>query len=328
MLGVALATTVLAAPVAAQDETAPPDESLAPAVCDILTAEDVSAALGETLTLADGTGIACQFDADYEALRFLSLFTSLTEDTSREDLVGFLCSASETPAPSAVPCGQEVPVGSSTGSYFPDAFGSMLYLDIGNGDLLAMQLVGEPLEGVDKLEALTTLGALALPRVGDVPAPTSEPTETAAALERDDELAALFPADIAGSPLTIETRRGESALVDTEADIKQLMLDALAAQGKSVEDLSIGFGFSDDGSVQIIALRIRGADVRPAVGSLLGAFTNGPVPSMTPQGVAAGKDVSSITQDGEQVYVYPKDDILWLVVADDAPLIETFARLP
>ncbi|MET0772069.1 MAG: hypothetical protein ABWZ82_03210 [Candidatus Limnocylindrales bacterium] len=324
MLGVALATTILAAPVAAQDETFPPEESLPPPVCDILTADEVSAALGETLTLAYGESTWCQFEAAPE--RILGLYTSIAEGVTRQEMIEVLCSAPESPAPGAsvAPCGLEVPVGTSTGSYISDSFGGRLFVDVENGDPLDLQLVGELAEGVDKLAAMTALGALALPRLGALPDPTAEPTE--AAVEQDGELAALFPADVAGSALTVETRRGESALVDSEPGIREVMLAALAAQGASIEDLSIGYGFGD--TAQIIALRVRGADIRPYVQDLLGAFISGPVPSMTPQGVAPGKDVSSITADGQQVFVYPKDDVLWLVVADGAALIESFAELP
>jgi hypothetical protein len=328
LLGVALATATIAAPALAQDESLPPDASLEPASCAILTADEVSAALDETVTLMAGSGTNCQFDADYAAGRFMSLFTSLAEDTTTADIVSFLCSgASPDPTSSAAPCGSEVPVGSSVGAYIPDSFGTMLYVDIGDGDLLAIQLVGDPVEGVDRLAALTDIGALALPRVADVPQPV-ETDEPSASVLPDPDLAALFPTDIAGSPITVQTVRGSSILSSDDADTLQAITDALTAHGKTIDDLSAGFGGTDDGSVQIVALRVQGTDVRPFAQDLIAAFIEGPAPSMTPQGVAAGKDVSSITQDGQQVYVYPKDDVLWLVVADGAALAETFARLP
>jgi hypothetical protein len=327
MLGLALATALLAAPVAAQDETLPPEGSLPPAACDVLTAEEVSTAFGETLTLAGGSGAECQFDSDIAAGRTLFVFTNLDEGDI-DSLRPLLCEEdpSVSPAPSAPPCTDLSVAGKP--AMFSDAFGLLLHVESDAEHTFWVQLVGDPIQGVDARTAMAAIAELAVPRLGSVPVASVGPTETEAALERDDELAALYPTDIAGSALTVETRRGESALVDTEPDIRQLMVDALTAQGRSIEDLSIGFGASDDGAVQIVALRVRGADIRPFVADLLGAFINGPVPSMTPQGVAAGKDVSSITQDGQQVYVYPRDDVLWLVAADGAPLAETFARLP
>ncbi len=127
LLGVALAATVASSPVAAQDE---PEGSPPPAICDVLTAEEVSAALGETLTLVDGSGADCQFDADYAQMRFLSLFLSVAADTSTDQIVSFLC-PSGTPAPgeSSAPCGVTVPVGGSEGAYIPQGFGTMLYID-------------------------------------------------------------------------------------------------------------------------------------------------------------------------------------------------------
>jgi hypothetical protein len=327
VLGTALATILLVAPVAAQDETQPPEGSLPPAACDVLTADEVSDAFGEALTLVDGSGASCQFDSDIAAGRALFVFTNLDEGDI-DSLRPLLCEEdpSVSPAPSSPPCTDLAIAGKP--AMFSEAFGLLLHVESDAGHTFWVQLVGDPIEGVDARTAMAAVAELALPRIGVMPASTAGPTEPSAPLEQDEELEALYPAEIAGSALTVETRRGESALVDTEPDIRQLMLDALAAQGRSVGDLSIGFGTTDDGAIQIVTLRVRGTDIRPFVADLLGAFIDGPAPSMTPEGVAPGKDVSSITQDGQQVYVYPRDDVLWLVAADGAALVETFTLLP
>ncbi|MEZ4595687.1 MAG: hypothetical protein R3C32_01970 [Chloroflexota bacterium] len=243
LLGVALATVGLAAPAAAQDETAAPDASAAPADCAILTADEVSGAFGETLTLEDGDGAACQFDADYEAGRFMSLFTSVAEDTKAEDLVTFLCpTASPGPGESPEPCGVTVPVGDTTGTYIPEGFGTMLYVDVGGGDLLAVQLVGDPVEGVDKLEALSTLGALALPRMAALPQPVETEGPAEPTFVPDAALEALFPTEIAGQTLQIDSYSGAAAFTEVPDEV----LDALASQGKSLDDLSVAQAYSFD----------------------------------------------------------------------------------
>jgi hypothetical protein len=335
LLGVALATTVIATPVSAQDETLPPDESLPPAVCDILTSDEVSTAFGEALTLIDGSGIACQFDADYAAMRFMSLFTSLAEDTTRQEMIGFLCSATESPAPSALPCGLEVPVGTSTGSYIPEGFGSMLYVDIGNGDLLSLQLVGDPIEGVDKLEALKALGALAVPRVASVPQPVETGAPAEPTFEPDPELEALMPTEIGGTPLTIESMRGAEAFA---ADgVPQPILDALSAQGKTLDDVSVATGYAFDAETMqlllVSALRVRDADMAAFTDTFISVFNDGQPPAEQTPAQISGKDVTVIrptaeTTDDDLQYAYPKGDVLWLVSAVEPALSEVFSKLP
>jgi hypothetical protein len=336
-LGVALATTLLAAPALAQDETMLPEESLPPASCDVLTADEVSAAFGETLTLVDGSGASCQFDADYAAMRFMSLFVSIAEDTSRDEMVGFLCSSMESPAPaaSALPCVTEVPVGSSTGSYIPEGFGTMLYADIGNGDLLSLQLVGDPAEGVDKRTALTALGALALPRISALPRPVETAGPPEPTFLPDEELEAKFPTEIGGTELTIDSMRGTDALVGT--DVPQAVLDALAAQGKTLDDVSIASAYSFDAETMdllvITALRVRGADISAMADAFVSVFNGDEAPAEVAQARISGKDVTVVrptadSTDDQLQYVYPSGDVLWVVAAAEPALSEVFSKLP
>ncbi len=335
MLGVAFATTVLAAPVSAQDETDPPDASTTPPACDILTADEVSEAFGEALTLIDGSGISCEFDTDDTAGRFMALFTSLAEDTSREELIGFLCSDPASPAPSAIPCGMEVPVGTSTGSYIPEGFGTMLYVDLADGDLLSLQLVGDPIETVDKLDALTTLGALAVPRVTSAPGPAETEGPAEPTFQPDLELEALIPTEIGGTELTIESMHGAEAFA---ADgVPQEILDALAAQGKTLDDVSVATGYAFDADTMqlllISALRVRGADMAAFTDTFISVFNDGQPPAEQTPAQVGGKDVIVIrpnvgSTDNDLQYAYPQGDILWLVSAIEPDLSEVFSRLP
>lgn len=335
-LGLVMAAIAFAAPAAAQDETTPPDGSIAPAACAILSTDEVSAALGETLTLEEGDGANCQFDADYEAARFMSLFTSVAEDTTIADVVSFLCpSGSPAPDASAEPCSADVPVGSSTGVYIPEGFGTMLYVDAGNGDLLAIQLVGEPLETVDKFAALAELGALALPRMAGIPQPVetegpAEPTYTP-----DTELEALFPSDIGGRALDIDSYKGTEAFADT--DVPQGVLDALAAQGKTLDDVSIATGYSFDANtmelLMITAIQVQGADISAMADALVQAFNEDEPPAEQTPAQVSGKDVTVLrptaeSTDDELQYVYPKGDVLWVVAAQEPALSEVFSKLP
>jgi hypothetical protein len=336
LLGVALATTLAAVPASAQDETPMPESSTPPATCALLTAEEASAAFGETLTLADGSGTDCQFDADYDAMRFLSLFLSVATDTSTDEIVSFLCpSASPAPGESQAPCGVDVPVGDTVGAYIPEGFGTMLYVDLGDGDLLALQLVGDPVEGVDRLTALQTLGALALPRVAALP----QPVETAGPAEPsfvpDPELEAMFPTEIGGTPLTIDSMSGSSAF--SEDSMPQAILDALAAQGKTLDDVSVATAFSYDaatqGVVSITALQVDGVDMTSLADLLVSTLNGDQAPADQTQTTISGKDVTVVTPTadatgGDLQYVYPKDDVLWVVSAVEPALSEVFSKLP
>ena len=335
VLGVALAAA-LAAPVAAQDESPEPEGSFPPANCDILTVDEASAALGEALTLVGGTSSDCQFDADYESMRFMSLFTSISEGATRDEMVGFLCSAPASPeagATAAPPCYTEVPVGTTMGTYFPDSFGSMLYIDLGDGNLLVMQLVGDPVEGVDKLTALTALGELAVPRIAGLPAETTGPSEPS--IPPDTDLEALFPSTIGDISLTIESQRGSEALADSE--IPQSVLDALATQGKTLDDMSIASGSAFDPDtntlVFIYAIKVAGADMTALADDFLAVFNDEAPPAEQTPSQVGGKDVIVVrptadSTDDQLQYIYPKDDVLWVVSAVEPALSEALSKLP
>lgn len=334
LLGLALAAGALAAPVAAQDETAPPDESAAPADCAILTADEVSTAFGEPLTLEDGDGAACQFDADYAAGRFMSLFTSVAEDTSASDVVTFLCSnASPAPDESVAPCGVEVPVGDTTATYIPEGFGTMLYVDLGNGDLLAVQLVGDPKEGVDKLATLSQLAALTLPRIAGLPQPVETEGPAEPTFVPDTALEALFPTEIAGQPLEIDSYSGAEAF----SDVPEAFLDALATQGKSLDDVSVAQAYSFDADtsdlLMIIALQVDGADMSAMADAFLSVLNDGEAPAEQTVTQIGGKDVTMVrptadSTDDELQYAYPSGDVLWVVSATEPALSEVFSKLP
>lgn len=336
LLGLALATAALATPVAAQDETEAPEGTLPPADCAILTTDEVSAALGEPMALVQGEGASCQFDADYEAGRFMSLFTSVAEDTAIADVEGFLC-PSGTPGPgeSPEPCGVEVEVGDSVGSYIPEGFGTMLYVDAGGGDLLAVQLVGDTVEGLDKLAALTDLGAIAVPRMAGIPQPIETEGPVEATFTPDNELEALFPSEIGGRALEVDSFQGAEAFADS--DVPQAILDALAVQGKTLDDVSIATGYSFDPStmelIGITAIQVAGGDMGSIADAFLQVFNGDTPPAEQTPGQVGGKDVTVVrptaeSTDDELQYVYPHGDVLWVVAATEPALSEVFSKLP
>jgi hypothetical protein len=333
LLGAVLATTVLAIPVAAQEKTEPP----VPAACDILSADEVSGAFGETLTLQEGSGATCQFDADYEGGRFLSLFTDVQESTSLSDIREFLCTSMVSPAPggSPAPGCVDLTVGGAPALYLPDSFGTLAYVDLGGGNLFSIQLVGEPAEGVDARAALVAVAELALPRVAAIPLPTALPEPS---FVRDTALEALFPTEIGGIAVEVQSMSGQDVAAQA-GDVPQRFIDALAAQGKTLADVSVAFGTAfdpDDGSYAAInALQVHGADVSTILEAFVAVINGDDSPMEQTQVEIAGKQVTAVrpaeSEPGDDVdtqHVYASGDVLWVVTATEPDLTEVFQKLP
>ena len=109
--------------------------------------------------------------------------------------------------------------------------------------------MGDPAEGVDKQAALVALAEIGLPRLAAMPLPTQEPLPSFApepSLLGDAALEALFPADIGGIPIDVTSMGGQDLLAQGTADVPQELTDALAAQGKTLEDVSVAFGTAFD----------------------------------------------------------------------------------
>src|SRR3954452_9852393 len=149
LVGASLLTGGLGSAAAAQDPTESPG---VPQTCGVLTADEVSAALGMTLTVTSGGEVDCGFEADYEKLEFLSLFTSVDQGSAAE-IKDIMCSTLSTPEPSAGPCAIDLTIAGQPATYLPNAMGTLLYIETGTGGLLLLQLVGDPPEGVDRQAA-------------------------------------------------------------------------------------------------------------------------------------------------------------------------------
>ncbi len=116
------------------------------------------------------------------------------------------------------------------------------------------------------------------------------------------------------------------------------LTQALAAQGKTINDVSIAFGYYTDsssptGSGAVTAFQVKGVDMNSLSSVLIPLVLNGETPASQTQTQISGKDVTVVkataeTTDAEAQYLYPKNDILWLVQAVDPGLTEIFSKLP
>ena len=158
----------------------------------------------------------------------------------------------------------------------------------------------------------------------DVPPPTPEPVGEPLGSHVDPDLEALFPTTVGFQPLLTTSMSGELLLMGGEEALQPLT-DALAAQGLTISDVSIGSANSADSATTIQALRVRGGDARALEPFMIQLVAQGAGQS---QGEIAGKPVTVIASSGGSQYVYTSGEILWLVRAAEPALSEIIAALP
>lgn len=146
----------------------------------------------------------------------------------------------------------------------------------------------------------------------------------------DQDLAARFPASIAGSPVEVQTLR--------VADFLQFLADDpegraefetfVTAVGVSADAISIGVGsFTyEDSSEQLSAIRAAGGDPSRLLSSVI-EFTRAnqddPASVQVTQANIGGKSASIVTTpDGTTTYVYGAGDIVWTFDSEDTALAD------
>jgi hypothetical protein len=313
----ALSLFVGAAPVAhAQSPAAPPSQ-----FCSVLTPEEVSAALGVTVTISDSTDVDCTYQTDFNSGTFISLNVGFEDSFDLEVMKTVFPDATETTV-AGLPA-------------LATADSTLLYVSLPNGGSLTLQLIAmSELQGIDISTAMTSLAELAVPRLSSIPLPTAEPDPSVPTFHQDPELEALFPDSVGGQPLEVQSVTGDmvSSIMSNPQTLQQLN-DFLASIGKSLADVSVGVGFfTGPPAGSIIAVRIRGTDMASIAPQILPIITA----QMTdPQQTAVqvgGKNVTKVNSAGapdEQAqYLYPRGDVLWTVSTVEPALTEVFGALP
>lgn len=141
----------------------------------------------------------------------------------------------------------------------------------------------------------------------------------------DAELAAMFPTEVGGEPITAITMSGADFMAmgagskDIETALQQL--------GKTPSDLSVGSGGNT--KVTIFAFRIKGVPADQFLGKYLSSTAVG---STVTDASFGGKSVKKVVTGGQvSAYLYLSGDILWTVGGNaptDALLTEAFSKLP
>jgi hypothetical protein len=291
-----LALAIIGSPVTSAQTTGE-------AFCAALTAEEVGAALGTDVT-ATPDEESCSWSAS-DATTFT--FLDARWDSSSLDELRSLWTGG---IPLTI-AGHE--------AYFVSDYGQ-LYVQLDQG-VLALQLTTST--EVDQNAVLEQLAGLIVPRAGTLPAPpTPEPARTPA--HADTELEALFPQSVGGQALTIESQKGsETFSSDTEGG--EELLAQLAADGKTLDDLSVATGYSADFQSIIYAIKVEGVDAARYAPLLIATLEDD---TEQAPGQVSGKDVTVLTSPSGSQYLYPHNDVIWVVSAPEPGLSEIFTALP
>jgi hypothetical protein len=141
----------------------------------------------------------------------------------------------------------------------------------------------------------------------------------------DAELAALFPTELGGEPMTAFTMTGAD-FMSMGAGSKDIET-ALQQLGKTPADLSVGSGGTS--KITIFAFQIKGVPADQFLGKYLSSTAVG---STVTDAAFGGKSVKKVVTGGQvSAYLYLSGDILWTVDGNaptDALLTEAFSKLP
>ncbi|MFN8622469.1 MAG: hypothetical protein U0869_17175 [Chloroflexota bacterium] len=312
------AALLVVAPVAthAQSPSAEPAATPSP-FCAVLTADEVTAALGVDMTVGDSSDQDCSYQSDV-ATTFVFLSVSVIDD-QLDNIKTYFAD------------GSDVTVADQPGVITSD--GTMLFLDTGDR-ILSLQLVGTTPE-MDSATILESLAATALPRLADIPLPSPEPAyspEPLPSFVGDPELVALLPTFIGEEQVQTMSLTGNELLSQSnDPYASQQIADVLAGIGKSMDDMSIALGFSSSGA--IYGIRVKGADAAAFEQGLVPLIATDITDPVSTDVTISGKTVQKITDASDEAgdnayYLYANGEILWFVQAIEPGLSEIFAALP
>ena len=301
-------------------------------VCGLLTAKEIKAALGVKPVVADSSDERCTWGD--------VLSGALIVEYGPGTLAGqFPILQSGTP--------KDVQIAGLPGRTESEASGGYTYVQT-DDHVLGLTWVGAtPAHGVEP--ALTGLARLALPRLATMPAPaTPSPRPSLGAYatpapdaSMDPVLAALFPSDLGGQPVSVEPYALSQALGffdpgDPAGRAASDGVDEIAVQeGLGPEDVSTAgsVGLVDGHDVSVFALRLVDVDMSSLASELLPLTVTWMSDPQRATAQVAGRDVTVQTDgpdahDAMRQYAYFANDVLWLVRASEPTLTEIIGKLP
>jgi hypothetical protein len=285
-----VATLIVAPAAVAQDAAGP--------TCALVSAAEVSSIVGAQLALNPNSS------AYYCSLGEGSALTiSLLPETELEPMKADFSGGGED----LTVAGNSAWWQESSGNFLVAANGSVLFL---NGWSIA-----ETAE--DKLTALTALAELIVPRVP----PPAYPITVA-------RLTGLIPSTIGGEALEISVVPGWYLLGQGEAvrPEAQAVLDLLAQQGRSSDELVVVAGTTSSGAGALVAA-VPDVDASTLVGPLLGVLLPGVAAAPTSSVELGGKQVTRVESE-PVIHTYASGDVVALANGTDDFLASFFDPLP
>jgi hypothetical protein len=212
---------------------------------------------------------------------------------------------------------------------FPAWFGTSrqwaaLTVDTGDNVILVELVPGTDLEPT--IERVQPIAEVAIPRlVAALGAGATTAPLTDAEIARD-ELVALFPAELGGERLDVTGQTGAEFLLQIPRDQHPRVEEALATQGRTLDDLAAASAALDGGG-NLSALRVRGAAASDMVDPLLRAIF--PVEFTLTPNTVSGRSVQTMSLGtANPVHFYPSGDIVWVLAMEETLATEALGMLP
>ena len=271
--------------------------------------------------------------ASSEPIRFVATFSEPVDGFDAADVVL---------GGSALPTGARVTggptsftidaTGMSTSGSVTVSIPAAAALDLARNPSTASVGAGDVAVGDDATVQYTTTAA-PTPTPSPSPSPSPSPTPTpsptppqAAAGQAGKDLAALFPRKLLGKRLTVTVQTGAEVLAGVAPEVRTGIEEALAAGGRTVDDLSVASAPFPGGNLG--AFQVAGADAAGLAEPFIRAmFPLDTAVTSTPSTVA-GRSVLLVTGPGGKGYFYPSGNVLWVLFVNKARAAEIIAQLP
>ncbi len=168
------------------------------------------------------------------------------------------------------------------------------------------------------------------------PEPSDDPSGSDVAMPSgfdingDPELAARFPTTVGGEAVQVISFRGDTLMAG--GDIDPSFQDFLDSTGAELEDVSVAFGGTADGSLSMAAFRVLGVSEDKLEEEFLSASEEAGDIEDAERTSVGGKDVwkaaDGTGQASGSVFLYVKDDTVYFLTGTDAQAAEILAALP
>ncbi len=146
----------------------------------------------------------------------------------------------------------------------------------------------------------------------------------------DPDLAARFPSTVGGEAIQVISFRGDTLMAAGEID--PTFQDFLDSTDAELDDVSVAFGGSPDGSLSMAAFRVLGVAEDRLEEEFLSASEEAGDIENAERASVGGKDVwvaaDSTGTTSASVYLYVKDDTVYFLTGSEEQATEILSALP